>query len=95
MRPCPAAQAPAEHFGDSAEQEAQIDAGRSRRRLPDGVFAKDRADRRAECVVRALRTGIEGLCNDPDERKRRAERVANRGVATSRMPAEQPLERQA
>ena len=95
MRPCPTPQAPAEHLGDDAEQEIQTNAGRSRRRRPDRVFAENGADRCAEYALGALCTGIECLRNDPDERKRGAERVADRGMATGRVPPEQPLGRQA
>ena len=78
-----------------AEQDREIDAGRSGRRLPDRVFAEDGADRRAEHGIGRSRTTLEGLRRQADEGNRGTECVADRGAAAGRVPAEQAFRRQA
>src|SRR5215510_8052647 len=95
MRPGPSAQPPAQYFGDRAQQQRQIDAGRASRRLTDRVFAKDRAKRSAEYAIDGSRAAIEDLRMDTDEGDSRPKRVAHRGVAAGRVPAKQAFWRQA
>src|SRR5262245_59642270 len=95
MRPGPPAQPPAQYLGDCAQQQRQIDASRASRRLTDRVFAKDRAERRTEYRIDGSRAAIEDLRMDTDEGNCRPQRVAHRGVAAGRVPAEQAFWRQA
>src|SRR5262245_19566675 len=95
MRPGPPAQPPAQYFGDRAQQQRQIDAGRTSRRLTDRVLPEDRAKRSAEYAVDGSRATIEDLRMDTNKGDRRPERVADRGVAAGGVPAEQAFGRQA
>src|SRR5262245_484029 len=95
MRPDPPAQPPAQYFGDGAQQQRQVNAGRTSRRLTDRVFPKDRAKRSAEYAVDGSRATIEDLRMDTDKGDSRPKRVAHRGVAAGRVPAEQAFGRQA
>ena len=70
--------------------EPQLRARRALRRGTDRELALDAGDWFAEEVVRSACATLESFCDNPDKGDRRAERVADRCLATFRVPPIEP-----